>query len=74
MRNDENTQTNSCTLNKEIADCFEKLTDEELLVCLVTLQQYIKTGQLWICLLEMTGTQLCQLMPIHIRIIQQPVL
>ncbi len=32
MRNDENTQTNSCTLNKEIADCFEKLTDEELLL------------------------------------------
>lgn len=24
--------SNSCTLNKEIADCFEKLTDEELLL------------------------------------------
>ena len=23
---------NSCTLNKAIADCFEKLTDEELLL------------------------------------------
>ena len=24
--------SNSCTLNKEIAECFEKLTNEELLI------------------------------------------
>ena len=28
--NRENDVRNSCTLNKAIADCFEKLTDEEL--------------------------------------------
>lgn len=32
MKHEENKPSNSCTLNKEIADCFEKLTDEELLL------------------------------------------